>query len=530
MLQRRTQTAEYWVDELQIEPSDIEYLYSVLLEHETPLTIDEMALYLVRYRVQREEEELARAARPHEVYQPCNTYEIGQEMAFPQFGYAVGKVIATRPGENKDDGPFTVIQVELRDGRIVDLASNLSTDHVLNHVVQTEAELEQPALTPEELFIEYGGSVTDALEMQLNQHDDLVRVAGRWFPRSLLAEVNIGHLNLAEAVLDIHGGGPMTTSDLLAQIGMMQGINPRLAEFSMNYGMQEDPRFDEVGPAGQVLWYLTRMEPPEVRTPPPRLAYEPIEYDPQVLTPELRALELEIEDEHSKIPVQRSARPQSVRVVMTYAHRRSGTLPLSHQLRRMFPTAYESPRIRFTVIDLETGDTIPAWVVRPGGYVYGLADWFEKHDVPVGGYLTVERTDTPGIVGISYARRSPRKEWLRTALVEGNRLRFENQQRVIGCDYDELTAINVVDDLAVDMLWKRVLERRIPLANLMLDISRELAALNPQGYFHAKTLYSAINIVRRCPPGPIFSNLVRMPEFEDLGSLYWRLKDTHTNT
>lgn len=523
MLHRRTQTAEYWAEHFQLEDSDIEHLYSVLLEAEMPLSVDEMALALVRYRVQMEDDELARKAKPKEVYRPSETYEIGHEIAFPQFDQAVGRVVGMRPGANPDAGDFGVIHVEFEDGSDREFASGLSTGHLLDDLEESIEEEDDLLLPPEELFIEYGGAVVDELEARLDEHDDLVRLAGRWFPRSLLVDVNIGHLNLAEAVLDMAGGGPMTTHEILGQIGMLSDSNSRLAEFSMNYALQEDARFDEVGPAGQVLWYLVRMEPEEVRTPPERLAYEPIAYDPELLPPELRELELEIGDEHSDIPVPRRSVPQSVTVTLTYPHWRAGTLPLSPQLRRMFPTAYEAPRIRFTLFDPESDQEMPAWVVRPGGYVYGLSGWFEEHQIPVGAYLTVERTNTPGVVKITFTDRNPRKEWVRTAVVEDERLRFDNRQIVIGCEYDDLTIIAVESLEAIDDLWKLVARREMSLRQITLNAGSALASFNPQGNFHAKTLYSAVNLVRRCPPGPVFSELVGAAQFEHVGGPYWRL-------
>jgi len=49
----------------------------------------------------------------------------------------------------------------------------------------------------------------------------------------------------------------------------------------------------------------------------------------------------------------------------------------------------------------------------------------------------------------------------------------------------------------------------------------ELAKLNPQGTVHAKTLYSAVNVVRRCPPGPIFNELSTHACFIPMGHGYW---------
>ncbi|MCD4686364.1 MAG: hypothetical protein K8S97_10545, partial [Anaerolineae bacterium] len=61
------------------------------------------------------------------------------------------------------------------------------------------------------------------------------------------------------------------------------------------------------------------------------------------------------------------------------------------------------------------------------------------------------------------------------------------------------------------------------LTDTMRHLLGELARLTPQRTVHAKTLYSAVNALRRCPPGPIFATLVARPEFEHVGGPYWRL-------
>ncbi|MBN1312493.1 MAG: hypothetical protein JXB30_13845 [Anaerolineae bacterium] len=523
MTQRQTQTEQYWVEDFQVDQVDLDYLYNILLERETPLSVDEMALALVRYRFRCEEAALAKKNHTGNVYRPDEHYEIDDEIVFSSLEYRPGRVVAVRAGENPDYGDFSVVTVEFKNSKTLDFAADLKVAHSLNVDEDKVAAQEAEQLSPEDIFIEYGGYVADALQERLGDHADLVRIAGRWFPRSLLADVNIGHLNLAEAVLDMVGGGPLPASEIVEQIGVMEGVNPRLAEFSLNYGLQQDERFDEVGPAGQVLWFLRRMEPEEVQQYPERLAYTPISYDPNLLMSDLLELEAEIGDEHTAIPVKRGTRPQSVTVMLTYPHRCAGTLPLSPRLRLMFPTAYETPHIHFTLADAESGEEIPAWVVRPGGYVYGLTDWFAEHDVPVGGYLTIQRTDVPGKVQIDYARRKPRVEWVRTAFVENNHLRFESRKRTIGCEYDDLMIIDVDASEEIDALWRRVSERNIPLASIMEDLFRQLAPLSQQGHVHSKTLYSAVNLLKRCPPGPIFAHLVELPQFEHVGGLYWRL-------
>ena len=59
------------------------------------------------------------------------------------------------------------------------------------------------------------------------------------------------------------------------------------------------------------------------------------------------------------------------------------------------------------------------------------------------------------------------------------------------------------------------------LSALMRQIFPELAKLNPQGTVHIKTLYSVINVQKRCPPGPILAELASVPSFLAVGDGYW---------
>jgi hypothetical protein len=336
--------------------------------------------------------------------------------------------------------------------------------------------------------------------------------------------VNIGHLNLAEAVLDMAGGGPLPTEALLTEVGLPSNVNPRLQAFSLNYALQEDARFDEVGPAGQVMWYLHRVEPPEVVEPPIRLANAAPDYDRSVLTPVLLDLEREIDDEFSPHPDD-AAPVEEVQITLNFPHRRSGTLPLSWRLKPLFPTALVSPRVRFSLIDADTGEAMPGWVVRQGQYVYGLDEWYKQHDLLAGGQLTVRRGAQPGEVIVRALKRRPTREWVRTAIAgPDGRLAFSMQKRLIGVDNDEQMIVAYDNAAVVDEVWQR--SQLGPFQRLVADIFRALAKLNPQSAVHAKTLYAAVNVARRSPPGPIFAELATRPYYALVGDAYWRFDQT----
>jgi hypothetical protein len=205
-----------------------------------------------------------------------------------------------------------------------------------------------------------------------------------------------------------------------------------------------------VGPAGQILWFLRRLEPTEVVFPPRRLAYEAVDYDASTLIDPLRRLERQLEDEWGPAvdPVEGET---EVSLTLSYPHWRVGALPLTARLARLFPTAYEAPRIRFEFVDAENGSRVPGWVVRPQRYVFGLGEWYAAKGLIAGAYVRVRQGEKSGEVLIEAGTRRPVREWVRTAAVaSGGRLTFSMQKQLIGVEYDELMVISVADVNAVD--------------------------------------------------------------------------------
>ncbi len=518
MTERQTQTAAYWGEAFVIEEGDLDYLYNLLLEEETPLSTDEMALAIIERRTERETQAIKRREQGTTLFRPQETFAAGQQLVFAALDYNLGTVVGVRSGRNPEYPDFDVIKVDFGEGRPTrEFAARLA-DHKLN---QQQAETSMGEVkAADTLFEEFGSDIAAKLEARLRANPDIVRLAGRWFPRALLATVNVGHLNLAEAVLDMAEGGPLPTEGLLPELGLPSNINPRLQAFSLNYALQEDPRFDEVGPSGQVMWFLHRVEPAEVVEPPQRLANTAPEYDRSVLTPVLLDLERQIDDEFSPLP-EGEEPGDEVHITLNYPHRRSGTLPLSWRLAPLFPTALVSPRVRFILVDGDTGEQMPGWVVREGRYVFGLDEWYKQHDFVAGGYLNVRRGERPGEVVVQARKRRPAREWVRTAVAgPDGRLAFSMQKRLIGVEYDEQMIVGADNVAAVDEVWQR--SQSLPFPRLVADLFRELAKLNPQSAVHAKTLYAAVNVARRSAPGPIFAELATRPYYALVGDAYWR--------
>ncbi|MCK4471972.1 MAG: hypothetical protein KAW49_09330 [Anaerolineae bacterium] len=521
MIQRKTQHPAYWGDEFTVTPDDLQYLSTLLVEDELPRSAEELSQALILRRCQEEESLIERALSKGSPYQPRRGYEVGEQVVFPALGYRVGGVVSVRPGHNPEYGSFQVIQVEFGEGERREFASELVVDHPLNHEMRDDTAGGLEPHSPEELAALYGPQVGAALEKCLEAESDFVRLAGEWFRRDLLVEVNIGHLNLAEAVLDMAGGGPLPTDALLSDLELPEEVTTQLRVFSLNYALQEDGRFDEVGPAGEVLWFLCRLEPEGARSVPPWLQYEPLDYNPALLTSEMLALERELDDEWSNLDSPADV-PEPVTIVLAYPHWRSGTLPLSSRLAHVFPTG-RTHHIRFTFVDGETGAEMPGWVVGEGRYVYGLEEWYRTYDVPTGAYLELARGERPGTVVIRRRSRRPRREWVWVASPVDGRLTFEMRKVLIACEHDELIVVAGEAPEVMDTVWAHTHEQGLSLSQLIADMFPELAKLSPQGAVHATTLCNAVNFAKRVPPGPLLAELVTSGVHAPVGDNYWVL-------
>jgi len=273
------------------------------------------------------------------------------------------------------------------------------------------------------------------------------------------------------------------------------------------------------------LWYLRRLEPAEVLYPPARLEYKPVPFDRSILTPPLLELERQLDDENSPLDETVEAIDE-VTLAILFPHWRVGTLPLSSRLRAMFPTAYEAPRIRFILVDGHTGDTFPGWVVREQRYVYGMDEWYRRHQVPTGGLVRIRRGAEPGEVMVEAVDRRRRNEWIRTLTINpAGQIGFTMLKQAVGTAYDELMVVGVGDRVALDEAWLRGPQRHMTTEQLVAHVFRELAKLNPQSAVHAQALYSGVNTMRRLAPGPIFAELLTRPHYVHVGDLYWRLAD-----
>jgi len=509
-------------ENFEVSNNDIEFIFSRLFDVETPTNTNDLVKILIQERIRLEKLRLEGIERSKgDIYLPKDDFKIGQKLTFPALNFKSGEVKAIREGNNPELGDFSIITVDFPSGSPKEFASNLS-EHQLNNlnlILDEEADLNF-----DDIFGSHKKKISKLLIDKLNSNQDLVQIAGFWFPRSLLIDINIGYLNLAEAVLEVSEGGPLSTPSIIEQIELPTDSNIMLTEFSLNLALQEDNRFDEVGPAGKTLWFLHRCEPDNVRKTPKFL--DPAEqknFDNTKYSNYLSQMNAGVFDELEYTKQDANEKSHDVTISTIYPHIVSGTLPLSSNLENLFPTAYESPRIRFTFVDGDTQKKFAGWVIREKKYVYGLEEWYKKNEVLPGSLVHIKQGKIPGEVIVSIGKKRPTREWVRTASLslEG-KISFSMTKQLISTEFDDRMAIAIANRDQIEKLWDRYLN--VPSEKLVSNFVRELAKLNPQGHVHAQELYAAFNIVKRVSPSYVLFLLENSSEIEHLGDLYFRIK------
>lgn len=524
MIQRKTQTAEYWQG-FVLSPADREFLHNLLLDAEQPIPTAALAEALIGEHCRREESALRAELGRGVIYQPKKRFAIGDTVLFPALDFRLGTVTEVRPGRNPEYGEFEVIAVDFGpDRRPREFAAGLTAPHKLN-VSTPELLISGSAEPPARLLTTVAATLPAALRTQLAQHRDFAVFEDRWLLRSQLAEIHVGHLNIAEAAIEMRGA-PVETPALLAELELPAEIRPDILAFSLNSALNADDRFDQVGPGDKRCWILRRMEPAEALETPLALRYTPIPYDRNLVAHDLLQVEWELDDEWSddiiaEPAAARAALPTTT-LLLTYPHLVSGTLPLNKHTRPFFPQG-RGERTIVTLIDGRWGQRFTGWVVHAGRYVAGLRPWFEQHKLPAGAYIVLERRDQSGEIVVDFKPKRMRREWMRKAQVVDGKIDIQLRKGEVACEYDETMIIGDErpDEIARLRAAPAFAER--PLDQIVYEIFIDLAGLSQSGSVHAKTVYSAVNLVRRCPPGPIFATLTRDDRIQEIGAGLYRL-------
>ena len=216
----------FWTN-YQVNDKDLDSLYNHLLETQIPTTNSELAKILIRNIIQVQKENLQKERLGEgEVYLPKGKYSKGQVLVFPIRNWQKGIVVDKTGGKNPELPDLEVITVQFADDSKVQFAANI-LDHKLNNPLDYD---DTEFLNYDFVVSKFHELISKKLDTILSKTEDLVCIAGSYFPRALLVDVNVGHLNLCEAVLEMNAGGPLSTPELINQIELPTDVNSNLTE------------------------------------------------------------------------------------------------------------------------------------------------------------------------------------------------------------------------------------------------------------------------------------------------------------
>ena len=523
-----TQTEAFWREVYELSESDKDLVTGLILEAGRPQQLDALVSAIIMHRFRAEKDLAAQQARLGRIYRPVDEYEVGEELVFSALDFLVGRVVAVRSGQNPRYEPFSVIRVSFEEAAPErefaaperEFAAGMKQAHPLSRPVEDLLRAHEAEMSEADMARLFGHYVALQLEPALEASDDFVWFNDTWFLRELLPEINVGHLNLAEAMI-YEAARPLSAPQMLREpaLAATGWVDSQL--FALNHSLGQDERFDNVSMTEEPSWYLHALEP------------EAVLRRPAVLEPAFRArggeylgltmLDLvdEVGDELDDVETMMMREASSIHFEVNYPHLCAGTMPATLQFLRMLPPV-DNRHFALTMIEASSDRRFDVWVVPGERYVCGLGDWYASVGMCIGGQVSVTPTDDELTFTLSAPpTRGRRSEWIRSVSIVEGRLVLQMQRASVAVRCDRNMLVHVPDREAVLGLMEHAGDAQLPLRTVIRDVFAELAKLSSRGVVHAKSIYSMANLLRRTAAVSIFAELTRSACYDPVGDGFW---------
>jgi hypothetical protein len=518
----KTLTESYWRDEFQVAGADIDLVTGQILEAGRPQRLGALASTVIMRRMQVEKDAATRQARSGEIYQPKGHYEVGQTVVFPMLDFASARVVGVRPGENPKYGSFSVIRVELdNEPGEREFAADLDAPHPLNAPIEDLVVSTDSSVSEADLVRAFEHYVALKLEPVLEEAAEFVRFDGNWFLRDLLPEIHIGHLNLAEAMI-YEAGHPLPAREMLTELDLPVTGSREAQLFALSRALSEDSRFDNVSITDESIWFLRALVPEAVYERPAVLVPAFKSQGGEYIGLTMLDMVEEIGDELDDVDAATVPRDgTSMRFELNFPHLYAGTMPASQRLLRMLPASTQR-YYPITLLDSRNQRRLDAWVLPDERYICGLKEWYTSAGLCVGAEVTVTPTEEPMTLSVSVVPvRSRRSEWIRSATMAEGDLVLQMQRSSVQVRADRNTLIDVPNGEEIASLMAQAADAQLSLSATVRTAFTELAKLGSGGTVHAKSLYSAANLLRRTGAVPVFAELTRRACYDPVGDGLW---------
>lgn len=525
----QTQTDSFWRDEYEVSEADLDLVTSQILEAGRPQKIEALTSSIILRRYQREKEAASLRASSGDVYQPKGHFEPGQRLLFTALDFNSGRIQTIRSGYNPKYGAFNVIRVSFDAGAPdSEFVSDFPYAHPLNRPLDELFGKSDDTLSEADLVKAVNKFIVQKIENALAQNDDFVTFDGMWFLRELLPDMHVGFLNLAEALID-QGHHPLAAREILADLDLQITAPIEAQLFALNLAIGRDERFDNVSLNDDPVWFLRALEPQAAFKRPALLVPAFAAAGGEFIGSTLLEFVEQVGDELDSLP---DIAPTSgdIHMELTFPHLYAGTLPVSAQFLQTVPGS-QTDHLPITLIDSRTGQRIDAWLRPADGYICGLNEWYKKVGMCVGAMITLAVAPEPLAWTINISPiRGKKSEWISSATVNEGILILKLQKVALDIKAERNMVIDVPGRVAIAGFMTEAEAAGTPLATIVFHVFDELAKQTSSRVVHAKSIYSAVNLVRRSGAVPVFAELTRRACFDPVGGGMWALDPTQQKT
>ena len=525
----QTQTDSFWRDEYEVSEADLDLITNQILEAGRPQKIEALTSSIVLRRYQREKEAASLHASSGDVYQPKGHFEPGQRLLFTALDFSSGRVQTIRSGYNPKYGTFNVIRVSFEAGTPEgEFVSDFPYVHPLNRPLEELFGKSDDTLSEADLVKAVSKFIVLKLENALAQNGDFVTFDGMWFLRELLPDMHVGFLNLSEALID-QGHHPLAAREILADLDLQITAPIEAQLFALNLAIGRDERFDNVSLNDDPVWFLRALEPQAAFKRPALLVPAFTAAGGEFIGSTLLEFVEQVGDELDNLP---DMAPTSgdIHLELTFPHLYAGTLPAGAQFLQTVPGS-QTDHLPITLIDSRTGHRIDAWLRPADGYICGLNEWYKKVGMCVGAMITLAVAPEPLAWTINISPiRGKKSEWISSATVSEGVLTLKLQKVALDIKAERNIVIDVPGREAIAGLMGEAEAAGTPLATIVFHVFDELAKQTSSRVVHAKSIYSAVNLVRRSGAVPVFAELTRRACFDPVGGGMWALDPAQQKT
>ena len=128
---------------------------------------------------------------------------------------------------------------------------------------------DEALLSADEIYALYQTDIDETLLYALEEgdrHEVFVAVNETWLLADMLAEVHVGHLNIAEALIEMQGK-PLSTAQLLSEVELDANVSQSMRVISLNHALANDERFDRINLGREHAGFCGGWSRPRFRTP-----------------------------------------------------------------------------------------------------------------------------------------------------------------------------------------------------------------------------------------------------------------------